>query len=165
MIREATLEDAGIIGDIIVAAWRSAFTGIIDPAFPVSMKSAHFAAIIAENIKKGLETIFVFEQEGSVKGFISGRADFKSGLSEIVGFYILPDYQKKGIGKALFNTAESFYSQNGCKEMRLRTLRNAENNEFYRKLGGIGRGCGTIDIGDGSYPGIEFTFPLVKQAK
>ncbi len=76
MIRPAELKDAEPIAQVIVTAWQTAYTGIVDPSFPPSMKPEVFIRIMKENIQQEKETIFVFttpRYEDHIIGFISGR--------------------------------------------------------------------------------------------
>ena len=55
---------------------------------------------------------------------------------------VLPEYQRRGIGKALYKTVESWFIQNGCNFVIVKTLSDivtyepyAKNRKFYEKLG------------------------------
>lgn len=55
---------------------------------------------------------------------------------------VLPEYHRNGIGKALYNIAESYLIQNGCKYIIVKTLSDAvsyqpydRTREFYKSLG------------------------------
>ena len=55
---------------------------------------------------------------------------------------VLPQYQRNGIGKALYNIAETYLIQNGCKYILVKTLSDtvsyepyARTREFYKSVG------------------------------
>ena len=160
MIREAELKDAESIAEIIVEAWKYAYTGIIDPDFSENMKTENFLSIMTDNINKKLETIFVYEEESLIKGFISGKLSDSKYDCETVGLYISPDYKQQGIGSKLLNRMKGFYKNKSCKTMIIWTLSGAENNIFYEKHGGKIMEKKELDIGNKSYQGAGFVFQL-----
>lgn len=55
---------------------------------------------------------------------------------------VLPEYHRNGIGKALYNTAETYLIQNGCKYVIVKTLSDtvsyepyARTRKFYKSVG------------------------------
>lgn len=160
MIRSATKNDAKVIAQVIVSTWQQAYIGIIDSNYPQSMKEEKFIAIVHHNISHGEEIIFVYEDHGQIQGFISGKLQDGPYDCEIVGFYILPEYQHKGIGRLLLNQMKSHFRNNGCRTMIIWTLLHAKNNDFYKNQGGLDKERKTIEIGECSYPGVGFAFQL-----
>ena len=160
MIRNAELHDAESIAKVIVEAWQSAYTGIIDQSFPHSMKVDKFVSIMTNNISENLETIFVYEDDEKIKGFISGKKSDGKYNCETVGLYISPKYQRQGIGKSLLDEMKKYFKNNSCKTMIIWTLLNAENNSFYKKQGGNILEEKEIELGDKKYPGAGFVFQL-----
>ncbi len=160
MIREAEIPDAELIAAIIVEAWQDAYSGIIDESYPESLKKEKFISIMENNINNKSETIFLYEHDGKVKGFISGKELNDKYDCETVGLYILPDYQHSGAGKELLNKMKNNFKTLGCRTMIIWTLKNARNNSFYKKQGGMLLEEKEITIGDKEYPGAGFVFRL-----
>jgi GNAT superfamily N-acetyltransferase len=166
-IREAQLGDAQDIAEIIVGAWQHAYEGIVDPRFPPSLRTETFVSIMEKNLREKREQIFVYESPvGRVEGFISGREgdDIKTDNpgydAEIVGLYVRPDAQGRGIGTKLFKELTACFRGGGRSRMIAWTLLGAKNNSFYVKQGGVARERKRIEIGGRSYPGVGFSFEL-----
>lgn len=65
-------------------------------------------------------------------GFFSVKVHYKhTGDVFICG--ILPEYQHNGIGKALYNAAELYFRQIGCKYVIVKTLSDIVNFEPYEQ--------------------------------
>jgi len=160
MIREASINDAGSIAKIIVAAWQNAYTGIIDPEIPRKMTEDKFISIMTDNINNKSEDIFVYESDNSVHGFISGKINSGHYDCEVIGLYIDPEHQGRGIGSELLDKMKSFYRNKNCRNMIIHTLLNAKNNSFYKKYKGVPGKTDEIELGNKKYPGIYFAFQL-----
>ena len=103
MIREATHNDIETIARVIVAAWQTAYEGIIYPSFPPSMKEEKFVEIFTDIFENRKEIVFVYEEHNTVLGFVSGVEQCGKYDCEIKGLYVDPEYQGKGIGSSLLN--------------------------------------------------------------
>lgn len=160
MIRVAKPEDAEPIAGIIIEAWKYAYTGIIEPNYPDTMNHEKYTEIMVNNIIQHKETIFVNENHGLITGFISGKEINNTCDCETIGLYVLPDYQNTGIGKTLLDTMKKYFQNRGCKSMVIWTLKNARNNNFYKKQGGSPEKEKEITIGDKQYRGTGFVFNL-----
>jgi GNAT superfamily N-acetyltransferase len=161
MIKEAELHDAPEIARIIVSAWKSAYKGIIDQSYVDNMKADRFVEIMKNNIEKRKENIFLYRENEKAAGFISGKLLDNSPYDyEIVGLYVLPEFQNMGTGAKLLGHAMKFYSQLNCRKMIIWTLKGAKNNSFYIKKGGIIAEEKILNIGDTDYAGIAFGFDI-----
>ena len=155
------------IAEIIVNAWQHAYDGIVDSRFPPSLLPKTFVSIMEKNLREKREQIFVYESPGGrLEGFISGREDGAvrtnnpSYDAEIVGLYVRPDSQGRGIGTKLFKELTAYFRGGGRSRMIAWTLLGAKNNSFYVKQGGVARERKRIEIGGISYPGVGFSFEL-----
>ena len=131
MIRRACYEDADEILEVIVKTNRTFFSKIIPKKYfkdPVLTK---------EELLKEMENIefYVYELGGKIVG-VSGLTveNKKTGIVRWV--YVLPEYQRKGIGTALLRHIESIAKRCGLRMLKLRTSEKAYwAISFYRKLG------------------------------
>ncbi|HOP62475.1 MAG TPA: GNAT family N-acetyltransferase [Spirochaetota bacterium] len=162
MIRDALIEDSGHIAEIIVSAWQTAYEGVIDPGFPATLSVEKFTEIFRDNIGDSKEIIRIHNSgDGEITGFISGviknegRHD-----SEIIGLYVSPSSQGKGIGRGLLLHMLSFFKDSGCRSTMLRTLKGVKNNSFYEKLGGIAAEEISLEFGGKDYRGTVYTWEL-----
>ncbi|PKL36093.1 MAG: GNAT family N-acetyltransferase [Spirochaetae bacterium HGW-Spirochaetae-1] len=163
MIREAILPDSEFMADILVRAWCTAYAGLIDSRYPETMERGRYGDIFKYNIEHGTEMIFVYMQDGKVRGFVSGhfRKDWYD--CEIKGLYVDPDFQGRGMGGELMGTMLNFFREHRCRRMVVWTLNGAKNNAFYAHHGGIVRENKELDIGGSSYPGVGFLFELTME--
>lgn len=117
MIREAELKDIDAIAQIIVSAWKTAYSGIIDPEYSNNLDHNRFIKIFTENNQKRKETILVNDDNG-INGFVSGiKHDNSKYDCEIVGLYIKPEYQGKRTGKRLFEEILMYFKNENKKNL------------------------------------------------
>ena len=88
------------------------------------------------DIDANADGIFVAEEEGEVIGYISTRVDPETKIGGIPNFSVLPGHQKKGIGRALAEAADTYLREQGMEYARIETLANNDVGlHFYPKLG------------------------------
>ncbi len=159
MIRTATLTDVDQIAMVILKAWKGAYTGIIDPNYIKTMNKDKYISIFKNNILNQKEIIYVY-YEDEVKGFISGKDSYGKYDCEIIGLYVDPKNQGKGIGRLLFKKMLKEFISRGKRSLIVWTLDGANNNDFYLKMGGVKKENKTLWYGEKSYTGAGFKFDL-----
>lgn len=159
MIRKATLSDVNQIVTVIMRSWKVAYDGIIDPKYIENMKKDRYVSIFRNNIVKKEEIIFVYDEKG-VMGFISGKEHEGKYDCEIVGLYVDPENQGKGVGKQLFQKIKEEFIAKGKSRLLVWTLDNADNNGFYLKMGGVRKEDKKMGYGGKKYDGVGFGFDL-----
>jgi ribosomal protein S18 acetylase RimI-like enzyme len=159
MIRRATLSDVDQMAGVIMKAWKVAYTGIIGPKYIKNMNKDKFVSIFKKNIINQEEIIFVYYENG-LKGFISGKEHNGEYDCEIVGLYVDPENQGKGVGKQLFQKMKEEFITKGKSRLLVWTLENADNNGFYIKMGGVKKEDKKLSYGGKSYDGVGFSFDL-----
>jgi ribosomal protein S18 acetylase RimI-like enzyme len=150
-IRRARPADAVAIGAVHVAAWRSAYPGILPDAFlarlSVPRQAAHYESAIRSST-----AVFVACASGPdvptgtgsrVVGFctaapartteISGQALAEG---EVETLYVLDDWRDRGIGRRLIRAAGAHLAEAGCRSIYLWVLRDNPSRWFYQRLGG-----------------------------
>ena len=80
-------------------------------------------------------------KENRYIGFLSVKIHYGH-TGDIYVCGVIPGYQRRGIGKSLYNSAEAYLIQNGCKYIIVKTLSDMVNykpyamtREFYKKVG------------------------------
>jgi ribosomal protein S18 acetylase RimI-like enzyme len=140
MIRTARPEEVDELVDIV----RRSFADVsIDKAIEetfgrvIGMAWHERKALdIKRDVKLNPEGIFVRLEKGIIAGFITTAVDRDSGTGRIPHLAVLPEYQGKGIGKALLNHALRFLKTSGAKMMRIEaTATNKKALELYVKTG------------------------------
>lgn len=139
IFRKATVEDAQSIVEINLQMWRTTYRNL------VSSKTieARFLTLY-KRVEKTIDqintnnTYIVAEIDNHVVGFIqyikSKNKKFED-YGEIQALYILDEYHRNGIGKALFNLALIELKKLGYKRIIIDCLVGNSANEFYRKMG------------------------------
>lgn len=138
-IREASVEDAPAIARVTVDTWKTAYRGIIDDNY--------LDNLTYEEREKGwrefpFNEAFVLVAEddtGMIIGFAAGGLQREEGLGykgELYAIYIYQEYQRKGIGQALFESFSKKLAQTGIDSLMLWVLSESPYRQFYEKLGG-----------------------------
>ena len=130
-IAESTLKDAQEIINVINLANRDAFSRIIP--------KEHFRepVITLKEYKESLErmTFYTNRYERDITGVAALSVEDEE-IGRIRWVYVLPKYQKQGIGTALVSHIEGVAKNIGLKKTRLMTDSNATwAIRFYKNLG------------------------------
>ncbi len=146
-VRGARLADAGGVGAVHVAAWRSAYPGILPAEYLANLSASRQAVQYGEAIRSGRVAVFVAVASGAdvprgspprIVGFTTaGRARHaRLAEGEIETLYVLDDYRDRGIGRALIRAAAGALADMGCASAYLWVLRDNPSRWFYRRIGG-----------------------------
>jgi ribosomal protein S18 acetylase RimI-like enzyme len=157
-VRRARPTDAMAIAAVHVAAWRSAYPGILPDTYlanlSVSPQAAYYDAAI-----RGAAGVFVAVASGTdvpaapgpgpgsltrIIGFgTAGRARASGeiggrrlGEGEIETLYVLDDWRERGVGRRLMQASASHLAESGCRSVFLWVLRDNPSRWFYQRLGG-----------------------------
>jgi ribosomal protein S18 acetylase RimI-like enzyme len=155
-IRRARAADAVAIGAVHVAAWRSAYPGILPDAYLANLSVTRQAAYYDAAIR-GSTGVFVAVASGidappitpgtanrpRIVGFATaGRSrassDFgrRLGEGEIETLYVLDDWRDRSVGRRLMQAAAAHLAEAGCRSVFLWVLRENPSRWFYEHLGG-----------------------------
>ena len=151
-IRKARPGDAREIAAVHVAAWRSAYAGILDDAYLANLSEARLAAFYQRAILDRREghAVFVATAAGDdqpqdtpgsnavVVGFASGGRARRRGLGEGEDetLYVLDDYRERGVGRRLMRAMAAHLRAIGCNSAMAWVLQENPSRFFYRHLGG-----------------------------
>lgn len=133
-IRKMNSDLAGDFGNVIYTAWGETYKGLI----PDSILDGRSLERWVQSAKDNPTNKYIAFAKGNavgVVGFLPQARDFVTDKDrgEIVALYVLKEYQKQGIGKALMNTALKDIS---LKRVTLFVLKGNENAlEFYKHMG------------------------------
>jgi ribosomal protein S18 acetylase RimI-like enzyme len=136
-IRDMRAEDALPMEELLVAAWQSAYSGVVDPAFAATRRDNDYAAKFRSMLDSGEYRLRVAEIDGRVAGLATGASlGWKSYDCETKGLYVHPECQGRGVGSALLRDMMEHFRQRGCRSMIIWTFLGVRNNGFYRAMGG-----------------------------
>lgn len=164
-VRRARPADAAAIGLVHVAAWRSAYPGILPDAYLAGLSPARQAAHYQHAIRTGLG-VHVAVASGAdlppaqdrppaplVVGFATvGPARRHAGIGapaegEIDTLYVLDDWRDRGLGRRLMRAAATRLAADGCASAFVWVLRDNPSRWFYAHLGGKPAAESTIRVG------------------
>ena len=131
LIEESKSNDAHEILNVINSSNRESFGRIIPKEYfrepIITLKE------LQENFE--IMTFYVHRHKGAIIAVAALSIEEKE-TGRIRWVYVLPEYQKQGIGTALISHIEQIARNKGLKKTKLMTDNNAEwAIRFYRKLG------------------------------
>ena len=85
---------------------------------------------------EGAQSVFVYEQEAVIAGYITSRLDNKSKIGWIHNLAVLPAYQGRGIGTQLIEAALDRFRSQGMECAKIETLeQNPAGTKLYPSFG------------------------------
>ncbi len=145
-IRRARPADASAIAAVHVAAWQSAYPGILPEAYLARLSAIRQAAHYDQAIRAE-GGVFVAAAWGAdlpagspprIVGFTTAGLARASGIAEgeIETLYVLDDWRDRGLGRRLMRAAAGYLQGRGCRSVFLWVLRDNPSRWFYLRLGG-----------------------------
>lgn len=141
IIRFATENDCEELSILKHTIWDQTYRGIYSDEkidnYDYDKNKEKFLNMISDtNVE-----LYVVQDNKKIVGYMKCGTPFrpyKDYKQEIGLLYIHKDYQKKGIGKKLFNIASDRIKENGYNEFFICCNKYNKNaQEFYKKMGGI----------------------------
>lgn len=164
IFREATVADCPAIAKVHVQSWRGSFAGIVPQTFLDKMSVEKRAQAFEHRFPDDSYKMYVAEVAG--RGIV-GFADFGEPREiiaayegELYAIYLLPEFQRKGIGERLFRRGVEFLLRSGKNSMYLLTLEVSPYKFFYEKMGGQVIGRKQIEIEGVIYDELVYGFSL-----
>ena len=145
-VRRAGGDDVDVVREVGLKTWPAAYAGIASPEYIVDGLAQWWSV---EAVERGIANgITLIAEDGDhVVGMVGlGREE---GFWVMWKLYVLPEYQAKGVGKALLDAAIEALPE-GTDELLLDVLvGNAKAIGFYRKNGfGPAQRKPSRDLGD-----------------
>jgi ribosomal protein S18 acetylase RimI-like enzyme len=177
-IRRARPLDAVSIGAVHVAAWRSAYPGILPDAYLAKLSITRQAAYYDRAIRNGMGVHVAIagaaggdNADGAatrIVGFATGGraregASGHLGEGEIETLYVLDDFRDQGVGRRLMTAAASHLADIGCRSAYCWVLRDNPSRWFYRRIGGRQAAETTIQVGGAPVVQTAFVWDPIEQ--
>lgn len=157
-VRPARPADAASIGAVHVAAWRSAYAGILPGSYLAQLSALRQAAGYDAAIRGGAG-VFVATAAGKVVGFAtSGPARTPLADGEVETLYVLDDFREQGAGRHLLRASATWLAQRGCSSLFLWVLRDNPSRWFYERLGGRAVARGTVPVAGQAVPQVAYAW-------
>jgi ribosomal protein S18 acetylase RimI-like enzyme len=156
-IRRARPADAAAIAGVHVAAWRSAYPGILPDSYLAQLSAVRQAAHYDHAIREE-GGVFVAAAWGAdvpvgsaprVVGFTTAGRARTPGIAEgeIETLYVLDDWRDRGLGRRLMRAAAAHLQAAGCRSAFVWVLRDNPSRWFYTHLGGRAAAEATVRVG------------------
>lgn len=149
MIRKAALQDVPAIRAMAEIAFRDTYKAILSPDQMEYMMDMMYSDTVLERQIGTGEAIFLIE-DGQGYASLKKESDTMFLLDKI---YVLPDFQKTGLGIRLFNAVRDLAADmaKGPAKMHLYVNRNNTAVTFYEHIGMYKAGERDNPIGHGYY--------------
>jgi ribosomal protein S18 acetylase RimI-like enzyme len=150
-IRPAGIQDSAGIARVQVDSYRTAYAGILPPAY-----LAHFTYAEQEQDWRELfsvqpqDIVYVAEDAGEIVGYALGRAGSSEILpydSELLALHVRRSHQHRGSGRRLVTAIAEQLQHQGCSSLMLWVLAANPARSFYERLGGKLVGERRINLG------------------
>ena len=149
-VRRARPSDAPLIGAVHVAAWRSAYPGILPEDYLARLSVTRQALYYDRQIRSGAGVFVAIASGQDVPGGAGprlvgyttvGRSGTKppGGIAmdgEVETLYVLDDWRDRGVGRRLIRTGAAHLAAEGSRAAFLWVLRDNPSRWFYQRLGG-----------------------------
>jgi ribosomal protein S18 acetylase RimI-like enzyme len=167
-IRPAVPADLPGMARVRVETWRSAYTGIV-PAdhlerLSVERTVERWRQRLFINPRPG-SAVFVAEVNGEVVGIAICAADDEGEAADegrVYVLYVLPDYQRRGIGRGLMRVCADHLLAQGMRSLSVWVLKQNLYRRFYESLGGVLAGEKQVEIGDMMLPEVAYRWSDVR---
>ncbi len=164
IIRLATKKDCDTLSRLKQRVWDETYRGIYSDSkiddFDFDDNSEKFLSIINDSDVE----LYVVEDDGTLVGYMScgvPSRPYKDYNQSINLLYLLKGYQRKGIGKKLFNIACDRFKEKGCHEFFICCNKlNINAQGFYKKMGGIIDEIDDDNNDDKSISQVKFLYKL-----
>ncbi len=136
-IRWATTADAPAIAAVHVAAWRSAYPGLLPDQYLAKLSVTRQAIFYDRAIRLG-SGVQVATSASRIVGFSTARRTHGNPLGdgEIETLYVLDDARDQGFGRRLMRASASYLAELGCNSAFAWVLRDNQAGFFYEHIGG-----------------------------
>ncbi|MDT2048516.1 GNAT family N-acetyltransferase [Bacillus sp. 1780r2a1] len=138
--------DIAGVQHVAKTSWNDTYNGII----PQKIQDAFLSQAYSEDMLKFRmehSPLLIAEEKGKIVGFINTSLTNENGEAELLAIYLLPNYQRKGIGKALLQ--EGILILKNVQRLFVNVESdNQKGHNFYAK-----RGFQVIDVFNDDFDG------------
>ena len=164
-LRAATAADAGLIGALHAASWRSAYRGFLSDAYLESEveqdRVTHWQARLHEwPVENRL--ISIAERRGQPIGFVCAECRPDSNFGVLLdNLHVLPAHQGGGVGRRLIQAVRDWARQRGATQLYLYVINeNAAAIGFYERQGWTYSGMDSHHLGGKDVPVRRYLYRL-----
>ncbi len=143
LVRQADFDDAAAIGRVHVEVWRAAYSDVLPDEYLSSLSDIRHSALwadILDNPDRTGATFIAEAEEDGIVGFADCRIERAAGdakKGEVTAIYILPRWQRRGVGSALIEACAGHLALESVRTLAIWVLAlNRGTCQFYEVLGG-----------------------------
>jgi ribosomal protein S18 acetylase RimI-like enzyme len=166
-IRRALPSDGAAIAAVRVAAWRSAYAGLL-PNWTLTDLSARRQEAYYGRVIRGGGIVHVAAPPDDassrdappVVGFVTASRVPTRTIAdgEIETLYVLDDWREQGFGRGLIRAAADDLAAAGCRSLFVWVLSGNPSRWFYERLGGVRAVEGSVSVGGRPQPQTAFVW-------
>ncbi len=134
-IRIASFKDALSIAEVHVQGWKETYTGMVKQEILDELNVLDKEQLWKEISRSPDHQLFIYAENGVVKGFLDGYLNPENNVAEILAFYLLREVQKQGIGRELFQKFYQCALNQRYAFIRLEVFNKNPSRFFYEKMG------------------------------
>lgn len=134
-IRIASFKDALSIAEVHVQGWKETYVGMVKQEILDELNVLDKEQLWKEISRSPDHKLFIYTENGVVKGFLDGYLNPENNVAEILAFYLLREVQKQGIGRELFQKFYQCALNQGYAFIRLEVFNKNPSRFFYEKMG------------------------------
>lgn len=131
----ATFKDALSIAEVHVQGWKETYTGMVKQEILDELNVLDKEQLWKEICRSPDHQLFIYTENGVVKGFLDGYLNPESNIAEILAFYLLKEVQKQGVGRELFQKFYQCVLNQSYAFIRLEVFNKNPSRFFYEKMG------------------------------
>ncbi|GGB51380.1 GNAT family N-acetyltransferase [Virgibacillus dakarensis] len=167
-IRRASYADAEAIANIHVTSWKNTYTDLVDEKdlsnITYENRKTLWEAVL--RMQKKEQCTFVIQTDGKTVGFVSGGPERTKRFnydSEIYTIYLLPEYQRKGLGAMLLRAFAEEMKEHGYQSLLVWVLTQNPSSRFYKRYDAKPVGEEKTTIGEGTYQETAYGWESIEQ--
>ena len=168
--RIATPGDAVSLAQVNITSWQAAYRGIVADNFLDHRDMEDAVRRFERHFTEANGTYVVLEQGERVIGYVAYGPERQLQLPDYTGelraLYLVPAYQRQGLGKRLFGVAVAGLKAQGHTGMLLWVLaRNANARGFYEVMGGelLESSAQTFEIAGQTVEEVAYVWPRMPE--
>ncbi len=165
-IIEPRLADVEALAEFHIRCWQEGYRGIL----PDSVLDNQLLARRIEGWKNVVVDSSIFSRaarsKGNWLGFAhSGKSKITENEGQVYGLYVDQAVYRRGVGRALFESAKNEFAAHGYAKFVICVLRNNQRaRAFYEAMGGVETDVVNNFVFEGvEYPQVVYTFVNLNQ--
>jgi ribosomal protein S18 acetylase RimI-like enzyme len=170
LIRPARVTDAAGIAAVHVAAWRSAYPGMLPDRTLTHLSPDQQELYYSRLIRTDhIVHVAVAGAEDPlpprVIGFVTASPVRQGSIAdgEIETLYVLDDFREQGVGRALMRAAARDLAARGCGSLFVWVLSQNPSRWFYERMGGVRAVEGMVRVGGETQPQTAFVWDPIER--